>query len=143
MAFSFSAPVITEEDEQVERDNLTEEERQTVYDDLHGSGVHRIQETEDMRAQGLVEMEQHLTSVPQEKKRDYLEAMKRCPDLVEEESNPLLFLRTDDYDAKVSYQAISLGLLVDVIDRFLWNQTCPLLIELTADVSCILAILYH
>jgi hypothetical protein len=100
--FSFSAPRISLEDEQCERDSLSEEERQKIQNDLYGLSVDLKDETEEMRQSAPRLMQRALVEIPVEEKSEYLEALERCPGLVAQEAPPLSFLRCDDYDANVS-----------------------------------------
>jgi hypothetical protein len=47
--FSFAAPEISKEDEQRERDLLSEDERQEIKNDIYGLSVELKDETEEMR----------------------------------------------------------------------------------------------
>jgi hypothetical protein len=100
--FSFTAPQISEEDEQRERDLLSKEERQKIQNDLYGLSVDLKDETEEMLQSAPRLMQQALMEIPVEEKSEYLEALERCRDLVAKESPPLPFMRCDHYDANVS-----------------------------------------
>lgn len=43
-----------------------------------------------------------LDAIPDTDKKDYLEAIKRCPDLISKESNPLSYLRFEKFDFKAA-----------------------------------------
>jgi hypothetical protein len=100
--FSFAAPQISQEDEQRERDLLSEEERQKIQNDLYGLSVDLKDETEEMRQSAPRLMQRALVEIPVEEKSEYLEALERCPELVAQETPPLPFMRCDHYDANVS-----------------------------------------
>jgi hypothetical protein len=100
--FSFAAPQISEEDEQRERDLLSEDERQTIQDDIYGLSVDLKYETEEIRQSAPDLMQRALVEIPVEEKSEYLEALERCPELVAKETPPLPFMRCDHYDANVS-----------------------------------------
>jgi hypothetical protein len=96
--FSFTAPIVTEAEELVERDALTPEERVEIHNDLFG--VEDVtEETPQMIQNGLAMMCSALEDIPPGQKGDYLEALERVPRLVESESSPLAFLRAEEYDA--------------------------------------------
>jgi hypothetical protein len=96
---SITAPQFTAEDEQLERDNVTQEEMDAALHDIYGTGT--LEETEEMRIRGPIELEAALQDIPMEEKEAYLEAVARVPEIVEAESNFLLFLRSEDYNVWV------------------------------------------
>jgi phosphoribosylaminoimidazole carboxylase (NCAIR synthetase) len=96
-AFTSSAPIVTAEDETVEREALTGDERQTVRDEVYGTEV-IMPETETMLTEGTALMAQALQAIPDTDKLAYLEALERAPELVQRESDPAAFLRCEKYD---------------------------------------------
>jgi len=98
--FSYTCPRISEEEEKEERAALTEEEKQAIHDDMFGED-HEVEETEEMRRSGPLLLREALDCLPNEAKLDYLEALERYPRLVELESDPIAFLRCENYDAWV------------------------------------------
>jgi hypothetical protein len=106
-AFSFSAPRFTEEDEVEEVASMSEEERIEVTQDLYGTYTLPT-ETSDMIAGCMQAMERALERIEPSEKESYLQAKERCPELLETESNPLRFLRSQAYDPEVRL-AISLS----------------------------------
>jgi hypothetical protein len=98
-AFSISAPQLSEEEQQREKDALTNEERLEISQDVAGRA--RFIETPEMTRQGLVKFQQELSQIPHKTKDAYLQAMQRAPQLVETETNPIKFLRCERFDAKV------------------------------------------
>lgn len=60
-------------------------------------------ESEKMR-QALAEFQEILASIPHEEKRAYLKAVDRCPELIERESNPRLFLKYKDLQVWAAVQ---------------------------------------
>jgi hypothetical protein len=98
-AFTFSAPTITPEDELEEREALTEEERNIIHEDLHGSSEQEVTETDELLKNGIRLLHEALKAIPAEEKIAYLEALERAPQLVERESKGILFLRFERYDA--------------------------------------------
>ena len=99
MTFSISAPHVTEEELQRERDALSEKERMEIEQDVQGTSV--FLETPDMTTQGLAQFQLEMSLIPDHKKEAYLEAIRRVPDIVEKETNPIKFLRSEHFDAKV------------------------------------------
>jgi hypothetical protein len=97
-AFTFTAPIITLQDELEEREALTEEERNVIHEDLHGS-EQEVTETDEVLQNGIGLLHEALEAIPREKKLAYLEALERAPQLVERESKPIIFLRVEKYDA--------------------------------------------
>lgn len=100
MAFSFSAPRFTDEDEARELMEMTEEERLEVQQDLYGTHV-EMEETDDLREMLLEEMQTCLDAIPEDDKRVYLEACQVCPRVVSSESAPIRFLRCENYQPEV------------------------------------------
>jgi hypothetical protein len=97
-AFTSSAPIITTEDEIVEREALSDDERQMIRDEAYGTEF-IMPETETMLTEGTALMAQALQAMPDTGvKLAYLEALKRAPELVERESDPAAFLRCEQYD---------------------------------------------
>jgi hypothetical protein len=104
--FSFTAPHITPEEEQLERDALSETERTQLHTHLFGEeGDVDEEETlpENSIKNGRELMEQAVQLLPDIVKRDYLAARDRVPQLVERESEPMAFFRREKYDETVSF----------------------------------------
>ena len=104
MAFSSSAPSISLEEEQAERDSLTYEEKRALGRDLWGSkdaDDNPFYETPAMRATCQAALRRALDLIPDTEKKEYLEALDRDSILVEQESDPMAFLRAEDYDTEV------------------------------------------
>jgi hypothetical protein len=100
--FSFTAPHITPEEEKAELDSLTPETRQEVQNDLFGlEEEDGTEETDEMIAQKLKELEEVIEKTAAPYKTDYLDAQERAPHLVETEANPLKFLRCAKYNSGV------------------------------------------
>ena len=97
-AFTFTAPIVTEEEEQAERDALTEEERRRIEKDLYGEETEII-ETEELLNNGLIMIQEALDALPLGLKTDYMRACEISPDLVERESPFIRFLRVSEWDA--------------------------------------------
>jgi hypothetical protein len=97
-AFTFSAPIVTPEEEQAEREALPEEERQRIHEEVYGSEI-EIKETDAMAEKAILLLHEALDEIPDSAKQAYLEASKRAPLLVERESAPIRFLRCEKYNA--------------------------------------------
>jgi len=110
MVFSWSAPLFTNVEEQEEREGLKEDELLRIREDLYG-----IKLSTDSRldyGHGMSESEaiQALHSclergIPDTEKAAYQEAIRKCPDIVKAETNPLLFLWAEDFNIEVSIGA--------------------------------------
>jgi hypothetical protein len=96
-AFTCSAPIVTNEEEIIEREALSDDERQIILDDAYGTEV-IMPETDTMLTEGTALMAQALQAIPDTGKLAYLEALERAPELVERESDPVAFLRCEQYD---------------------------------------------
>ena len=101
MSFSFTAPQFTNKQQEAEREKLSAEEREKIEADVYGVSVNTTEETEELLEKSLAEFKEHFEALSDYDKTDYQEAVQRCPKLVETESDPLRFLRYDDFDAKV------------------------------------------
>ena len=101
--FSFTAPQISPEDEEREREALTEQEREQLHHDVFGSSTADcgIKETPEFVSRAHAMLQQALMEIPVEEKADYLEALERIPTLVASESPPLSFMRCERYNPKV------------------------------------------
>jgi hypothetical protein len=105
--FGHSAPHITAEDEQREREHLTQAERQQIQIDLYGAGPIRspndtsVQEWS--REQCSHAMQIAINNVPADKKVEYLDALERNHDTVMRESDPVAFMRAANFDAQVKF----------------------------------------
>jgi hypothetical protein len=97
-AFTFTAPILTEQQEKEEREALTDDERRKVHEDVYG-GEQLVTETDTMLVNGVAMLREALGQIPDEEKTVYLEALEIAPLLVERESNPVAFLRCENYDA--------------------------------------------
>jgi hypothetical protein len=99
--FSFTAPLISPEDEKHEQESLSPETRKEIQDQLYGreNKAELIEETPERMTERLVQFNQALEKIPD--KRDYVDALQRAPSLVETESNPIKFLRCEQFDASV------------------------------------------
>ena len=62
----------------------------------------------------LLQLEEALNAIPNHEKLDYLEAVRRAPDLVTSESDPMRFLRFTNYNARAAAQ---------VLIKY-WKQRC-------------------
>lgn len=102
-AFSFTAPRFTDEMKEAERKAMTEEERERIEAEMYGlatSAEEAKEETPEMVAEFLESFQSHLDSI--EYKPTYLEAIEKCPQILETESAPIRFLRAESFDAEVS-----------------------------------------
>ena len=93
---SITAPIFTDHDERVERESMTPEEQEEVYNDIYG--MEQFEETKEMVENGPQELEQALIDFHEEEKEEYLEAVRQCPEIVQEESNALMFIRVEHYN---------------------------------------------
>lgn len=98
-AFTFTAPIVTEEEERQERAALSEAERNRYDAEVYGT-EELIVETETMLTDGLTRMTAILATLPNQE--DYQEALRRVPELVERESSAAAFLRSTRYDPQAA-----------------------------------------
>jgi hypothetical protein len=98
---SHTAPAMPPKEEQDEKDNLTPEEYQFIEDELHGVNVFDFQtfETPDQVAKGVEELDSCIRNqLPPALTAAYFEALEKVPHLVQRETDPSMFLRTEHYD---------------------------------------------
>jgi hypothetical protein len=116
-AYSFTAPHVTPEMEQVERDNVPEHVWYEIQSDLYGWGdmvkkwgpgcggctnlkasLHKLPPIPD----GAVDqLHIELHRLPLIQSQDYFHAKEKVPDLVEQESAAENFLRCEKFDCEV------------------------------------------
>ena len=101
-AFSFSAPRFSAEDELREHATLTEDEQLQIANDLMGNSneSHPELTPEDVHF-ALEQFHSELDLIPDNEKSSVVHAMREAPELVQRESNPMLFLRAEAFDSKV------------------------------------------
>jgi hypothetical protein len=95
-AFSFTAPQFSLEQLECEKASLSKDETYSIAYEKHGFNP-ILRETSEMRQRGLVQLEEALQCISD--KREYLRAFELAPELVRTESDPLRFLRCENYDA--------------------------------------------
>jgi hypothetical protein len=106
-ALAFGAPVVTEEEERKEREDLTDDERQNLHNELYGGEEEQlVEETDVMLANGVALLRTALEQIPEQEKEAYLEALERAPLLVETESDLAAFLRWENYDAWAAARSV-------------------------------------
>ena len=104
---SSTAPEVTPEFEQQERDALSAEDLQKIHDEMYGissSGDVVVVETEDEMSHSVASqlVQEALETIPDDiHKHAYNEAIQHHPNLVEKESNALTFMRSEGYNALV------------------------------------------
>lgn len=96
----YTAPTITEQQALEERQAVDDKERAVYEAQVLGTAAIRFETPVDVE-RGLVELEQALLELDEAEKASYQLALQLCPDLVATETAPLIFLRCEDFDAKV------------------------------------------
>jgi hypothetical protein len=105
--FSFTAPIVSEEEERLERQCLTDKERLDVWNDLHGRPCRQtIVESDVHLSKRELELKHELSDIPGEQKEAFLQAVSTCPHLVQSESPSLMFLRREHFDPKLAAQRL-------------------------------------
>lgn len=100
---SYSAPGFSPEEEQNEKDNLSPEEHQMIEDELHGVPIFDFDafETPDELPKILEDFDDCIRNrLPKTLTSTYLEALEKVPHLVQTETDPIMFLRTDHYNVE-------------------------------------------
>ena len=112
---SSTAPEVSPEFEQQERDALSAEDLQKIHDEMYGistsskdDGIHAVAEGQEEIEEEMSEsvasrlVQDALETIPDDiHKIAYNEAIKHHPNLVERESNALSFMRSEGYNAMV------------------------------------------
>mmetsp|Transcript_5449 Transcript_5449/g.8299 ORF Transcript_5449/g.8299 Transcript_5449/m.8299 type:complete len:350 (+) Transcript_5449:16-1065(+) len=98
--FSYTAPRLDEEVETREFQELDREKKDEINDDLFGRNVDQTQERNSRQIlQGeLDEMEAAVEAIPLADRIGHSMATIHCPDLLETETDPRLFLIREDFD---------------------------------------------
>jgi uncharacterized protein YabN with tetrapyrrole methylase and pyrophosphatase domain len=106
-----TAPAFTPIQEQEERDALPPADREYLRQELYGEDTPCMEETEteallaeecDSSSRTLAAVHSKIEEMEDCQKKDYIYALERCPDVVEKETNVLMFLRCENYDISVS-----------------------------------------
>lgn len=106
-AFTFTAPILNDEDDRAERAAMSEEEKERYRAEIYGTNPDLV-ETEMVLRNGLQLMQRALKDIPLDEKVDYQLALEQVPGLVTSESPPLAFLRVTDFDAWAAAQRLVL-----------------------------------
>ena len=100
-SFSITAPRFTAAEETEERLALSSEEREKVAKDLFGGDPNALPEEEKHLSELISQVRIAIDNIHVAEKQEYLRAQQICPHLVEKESDPVRFLRCDNYHAEV------------------------------------------
>jgi hypothetical protein len=107
--FSFTAPIVTPEEEKRERANLTRKELQALNNDLYGTqDILPTPAATKSLSRTLSENEANnrvrkaIDGIPLKEKKEYLKAMEQVPHLVESESSPEAYFRCEKGNATVA-----------------------------------------
>jgi hypothetical protein len=112
---SFTAPQFTAEDQQREQESLTDADRTAIQEKLLGWMALR-RETPQFLEKGVQQLEHALSEIPMTQKEAYQRALERAPEVVQDETNPVAFLRAEDYQPEVSREM--LGLVIGCVDTY-------------------------
>ena len=101
---SLTAPCFTKQNEQEERESLSPEEAKYLQSEITGiddTFILDYETTHDIE-HCVKEVEQYIDdNVGGVQKKEYLQALDKCPELVEKETNPIMFLRSENYNIEV------------------------------------------
>jgi hypothetical protein len=107
---SFTAPQFTPEDVQREQESLSEADRAAIQEKLLGwTAVCR--ETPELLKKGVQQLKDALSDIPIGQKEAYQRALERAPEVVQDETSPVAFLRAENYQPEVSSEVPGLQLL--------------------------------
>jgi hypothetical protein len=104
-SFSFTAPIVTAEEEKKEREELEQTEYQSVLNDMTGVCCDCEKESEDVSFSTSDFHKELAENVSPRDKTEILEAMMYVPHLVATESNPRSYSRSHPL-AEVRYLCI-------------------------------------
>jgi hypothetical protein len=97
-AFTFTAPIVTPEEERAEREALSDEDLQRLQHDLYGGPGVVDEHDEQELAGALALLQGAINRIHDNEKIAYMEALERAPDLVRTESDPVRMLCIENYD---------------------------------------------
>ena len=104
-AFSFTAPHVTPEQEREEEASLSDEMRRKIHNDLYGFEQVQHPNPKEGRPgtadESLVGLYEAIEMLPMQQKKEYMEALKQAPKLVQTESDPIMFLRCENFNCEV------------------------------------------
>jgi hypothetical protein len=99
-AISYTAPQFTEDDMRQEEESLSQEERLEIENDVTGKQA-ITRETAQTVSEGIADLRRALDAIHVNDKQAYLEALENCPGIVQVESDPIRFLRCENYNGQV------------------------------------------
>jgi hypothetical protein len=104
MVFTMSAtaPQFLPEQEKQERATLSQEEIAEIEEDIYYNWIVKFEETPEMKETGVQELQKALDAIAPFEKRALIEACEKVPDLVQRESDPAAFLRSERYNPEVN-----------------------------------------
>ena len=95
-----TAPAFTPIQEQEERDSLPPNERTYLAEELYGRDQF-LKEDDDMITASIMAVQARIEEMDATEKADYVRAMEVVPELVQKETNVIMFLRCENYDIPV------------------------------------------
>jgi len=101
MPFSYTAPTFSQADREREYADLTVEQKEDILDDAYGRNSEEVAvfNEREITQQELDAFEDALENLPPSEKLEAVAAKTvMCPELVQSETNPSLFLRREQYD---------------------------------------------
>lgn len=94
-----------------EEERMSKEERLEIENDVTGKQAIR-RETARTVSDGIVELQRALDAINGTDKQAYLEALSVCPAVVRAESDPIRFLRCEDYNGRVSSKYVDVAKVI-------------------------------
>lgn len=108
MISSLCAPTFTAEDDQEETAGLSADETIQIQEDVFGgSQSDDCDVLEGFADESLALMDQALRSLSPSEREAYDKAKLGAPHLIDTETNPIYFLRCEDYDPEVRVPAFA------------------------------------
>jgi len=108
--FSYTAPLFTKEDEEKEIADLTPEAKEDILDDLYGRNSNDLLmdgDVPEITAEQLAAVRDAMDRIPIEDRSGFIKASIRCPELIERETDPAIFLRHENHDAELAAKRIA------------------------------------
>ena len=108
--FSYTAPQFTKEDEEKEIADLTPKAKEGILDDLYGRNSNELimdGDVPEITAEQLAAVRDAMDRIPIEDRSGFIKASVRCPELIEIETDPAIFLRHENYDAELAAKRIA------------------------------------
>ena len=107
-SYSHTAPIVAPEQEEKEYADLDQEEKENILNDIYGRNAEETEEfnRREITQQQLDEFQSALDRIPLEDRTAYQLALIHCPELLQSETSPRLFLIREAFDPNKAAQRL-------------------------------------